>query len=127
MSALHWFEIPVVDIQRAVAFYERVLGVSIQVIDMTAQMGSMIGMLPNRGGVGGALVQNSQHGYVPSQAGTLVYLIVDGDLSQVVARIEPAGGQVLLPKTALGEGAGGGYTAWMADSEGNRVGLFSEQ
>jgi predicted enzyme related to lactoylglutathione lyase len=127
MSALHWFEIPVVDIQRAVAFYERVLGASVQVIDMTAQMGSMIGMLPNRGGVGGALVQNSQYGYAPSQAGTLVYLVVDGDLSQAVARVESSGGQVLLPKTPLGEGGGGGFTAWMADSEGNRVGLFSQE
>ena len=127
MSALHWFEIPVADIRRAAAFYERVLGASIQVIDMTAQMGSMIGMLPNRGGVGGALVENSQYGYTPSQAGTLVYLVVDGDLDQTLARVEPAGGRVLLPKTALGEGAGSGFIAWVADSEGNRVGLFSEE
>jgi uncharacterized protein len=127
MSALHWFEIPVEDIQRAVAFYERVMSMTIPVIDMTEQMGSMIGMLPDRGGVGGALVQNSQYGYTPSQAGTLVYLVVDGDLNQTVARVEPAGGQVLLPKTPLGEGAGGGFTAWIADTEGNRVGLFSAE
>jgi predicted enzyme related to lactoylglutathione lyase len=127
MSALHWFEIPVESIQRAVTFYEAVLGASIPVVDMTEQMGSMIGMLPNRGGVGGALVQNSQYGYTPSQAGTLVYLVVDGDLNDVAARVVPAGGQVLLPKTPLGEAGGGGYTAWMADSEGNRIGLFSAE
>lgn len=125
MAALHWFEIPVENIQRAVSFYERTLGATIPVIDMTAQMGSMIGMLPARGGVGGALVQNSQYGYIPSQTGTLVYLVVYGDLNTVIAQVEQAGGTVLLPKTAMGEGAGGGYTAWIKDTEGNRVGLFS--
>jgi predicted enzyme related to lactoylglutathione lyase len=127
MSALHWFEIPVEDIQRAVKFYERMLGVEMRVLDLTEQLGSWIGMLPNRGGVGGALVQNSRHGYVPSQAGTLVYLVVDGDLAEALSRAESAGGQLLLPKTPLGEGEGGGFTAWIADTEGNRVGLFSAQ
>jgi predicted enzyme related to lactoylglutathione lyase len=127
MSALHWFEIPVEDIQRAAAFYERLLGASIRVLDLTEQLGSMIGMLPDRGGVGGALVQNSQHGYVPSSTGTLVYLVVDGDLDQALERASAAGGQVLLPKTPLGADSGGGFTAWVADSEGNRVGVFSSE
>lgn len=127
MSALHWFEIPAQDIRRAAAFYEQVLGTPIPVLDLTAQMGSMIGMLPNRGGVGGALVQNSQHGYVPSETGTLVYLIVDGGLDRALARAIAAGGQVLLPKTALGAENGGGFTAWILDSERNRVGLFGAE
>jgi uncharacterized protein len=97
------------------------------VLDLTEQLGSMIGMLPNRGGGGGALVQNSQHGYTPSKQGTLVYLVVDGDLDQALARASAAGGQVLLPKTSLGAESGGGFTAWIADSEGNRVGLFSAE
>lgn len=127
MSALHWFEIAVNDIQRATKFYEQVLDAKIQVMDMTAQMGSMLGMLPTRDGVGGALVQNSQQGYTPSQSGTLVYLVVDGDLNHAVKRVGTAGGQVLLPKTPLGDGAGGGYVAWMTDTEGNKIGLFSSQ
>jgi uncharacterized protein len=108
MSALHWFEIPVSDIQRAVKFYETVMGVQIPVMDLRATMGSMIGMLPGRGGAGGALVQNAQHGYVPGQAGALVYLVVDGELGAVAGRAEAAGGIV-----------------WISDTEGNRVGLFS--
>lgn len=34
-------------------------------------------MIPDRGGSGGMLVQGGQHGYVPGQQGTLVYLNVD--------------------------------------------------
>ncbi len=127
MSALHWFEIPVGDIQRAVSFYSTVLDTEIPVMDLRQQMGSMIGMLPNRDGVGGALVQNSQHGYVPSEQGTLVYLVVDGSLEQTLSRVEPAGGKTQLPKTPLGEGESGGFVAWITDTEGNKVGLYSAE
>ncbi len=127
MSALHWFEIPVTDIQRAVKFYSMVMAIEIGVIDLTEQMGSMLGMLPNRDGVGGALVQNAQHGYIPGPNGALVYLVVDGDLNEAVGRVESAGGQVVLPKTPLGEGQDGGFIAWIIDTEGNKVGLYSDQ
>ena len=122
MSALNWFEIPVSDIDRAVKFYSTVLDAEIPLIDMTAEMGSMLGMLPDRGGVGGALVQNQQYGYKPSMEGSLVYLSVDGDLDKAVNKVQGAGGQVLMPKTGLGEN---GFTAWIADTEGNKVGLHS--
>jgi predicted enzyme related to lactoylglutathione lyase len=126
MSAIHWFEISVKDINRAKTFYETVLNAQIPVADMREAMGSMIGMLPTRDGVGGALVENSQQGYEPSESGTLVYLVVDGDLDATVAKVEAAGGTVKLPKTPLGEGSGGGYVAWIGDTEGNKVGLFSQ-
>ena len=125
MSALHWFEIPVTNINRAAGFYSEILNTHIQVVDMQEIMGSMLGMIPNRGGVGGALVQNSQNGYTPGATGTLVYLIVDGDLNQTIEKVQPNGGNVLLPKTPLGEDTGGGFIAWITDTEGNKVGLFS--
>jgi uncharacterized protein len=127
MSAIHWFEIPVTDIQRAVKFYGTVMGVDIPVVDMSAEMGSMLGMLPERGGAGGALVQNPQYGYVPSKTGALVYLVVDGDLNEALGRVGAAGGTVALPKTPLGGGQGGGYCAWIEDTEGNKVALYSQQ
>lgn len=126
MSALHWFEIPVTDINRAAGFYSKILDTHIQVVDMQEIMGSMLGMIPNRDGVGGALVQNSQNGYKPATDGTLVYLVVDGDLTKTVEKVQPNGGNILVPKTPLGEAAGGGYIAWITDTEGNKVGLFSE-
>lgn len=126
MSAIHWFEIPVTDIQRAAAFYGKVLNADVPVLDMTAQMGSMLGMLPARGGYGGALVQNAAHGYTPSNEGTLVYVIVDGTLDDAIARATAAGGQLVLPKSPLGDAQGGGFICWIVDSEGNRVGLYAK-
>lgn len=123
MSAIHWFEIPVTDINRAQKFYSTILDVEIPIMDMTAQMGSMLGAFPAHGGVGGMLVQNSQFGYEPSKVGTLVYLTVgDKDLNIALDKVEAAGGKVTLPKTAMGEN---GFSAWIEDTEGNKVGLFS--
>lgn len=127
MSALNWFEIPVTDFDRAVTFYNTVLGTQLHVQDLTEQQGSMLGMFPPRDGVTGALIQNAEHGYTPSAEGTMVYLIVDGDLNKALDRVEPAGGQVVLPKTQLGPDTGNGFCGWIIDTEGNRVGLFSNE
>ncbi|MEM7344001.1 MAG: VOC family protein [Chloroflexota bacterium] len=123
MSDLNWFEIPVTDMDRAQKFYSILLDADIPVMDMREAMGSLLGMLPNRDGVGGALVENRQHGYVPSQEGTLVYLAFgEVDLEVPLSKVEAAGGQIVLPKTTLGEI---GFTAWFIDTEGNKVGLHS--
>jgi predicted enzyme related to lactoylglutathione lyase len=118
MNNIHWYEIPVADIQRASKFYGAVLNQTIQVTDLTEQMGSMLGMLP-----GGALVQNVQHGYEPAATGTLIYLTVDEDLNETLARVEASNGQVVLPKTPMGQDKG--FCAWVMDTEGNKVGLYS--
>lgn len=127
MGAVHWFEIPALDFERAKRFYETVLDTQLFVNDQRETMGSMLGVFPHEGGVGGCLVHNPQFGYAPSDQGTLVYLRAQGDLNAALGRVPGAGGEVLLPKTALGEDAGGGYVAWLRDSEGNKVGLYSAE
>ena len=125
MSALHWFEIGVNDIERAAAFYGALYGREFKVMDLTASQGTMIVMLPARGGVGGALVYGPQHGYGPSQGGALVYLVIDGAMDAALERAVEAGGEVLLPRTPMGADAGGGSVAWISDCEGNKVGLYA--
>ena len=127
MSALHWFEIPAADFERAKTFYESVLDTQLFVNDQRETMGSMLGVFPHEGGIGGCLVHNPQYGYAPSTEGTLVYLAASGDLNEVLARVPGSGGEVLLPKTPLGDNAGGGFVAWVRDSEGNKVGLYSDE
>lgn len=113
-----WFEIPARDFDRAVRFYESLLGATL----VRDDMGSMlVAVFPHeKPAPTGAVVK--AEGYEPSAAGTVVYLNV-ADIRPVLARVEKAGGSVLLPLTELPGGMG--VFAQMRDTEGNRVGVFS--
>lgn len=117
-NALNWFEIPATDIDRASRFYGTILAASLDVQEATP--GFKMAMLPSEEGVGGAII--SGEGYAPSAEGSLVYLNGGEDLTTVLDRVEGAGGQVVAPKTSIGEN---GFIAYFTDSEGNRVGLHS--
>ncbi|GAB3345463.1 VOC family protein [Lysobacter tyrosinilyticus] len=117
-----WFEIPVVDIDRAQRFYEALLGMR-----MTRQryMGETDqAVFPNGGPdlASGALVQaNAQR--APSQSvGSLVYLSVH-DIRPLLARVSELGGEVLLPLTPISDTPV--VIGHIRDSEGNRVGVAS--
>ena len=53
----------------------------------------------------------------------MVYLNADPDLDAALARVEPAGGKVVVPKTPLPPGMG--HYARIQDTEGNLVGLHA--
>ena len=117
-NALNWFEIPASDIERAKKFYNTIF--EFELIPMPATEGFEMGMFPVEDGVSGAVIQGE--GYIPSMEGSVVYLHGGDDLSVVLDRVEAAGGQIILPKTGIGEN---GFMAYFKDSEGNRVGLHS--
>ena len=95
-NAVNWFEIPVSDMDRAVAFYEAMLGITME--RMTA--GTSVAVFPHdEGGVGGAL---SLDGREPSSSGSLVYLEVDGPLQDALDRVAGAGGEVVKNTETLG-------------------------
>ena len=71
-------------------------------------------------GIGGSIVENKE--YQPSDKGTLVYLNGGEDLSIPLAKVEKAGGKVLMPKTSIGPN---GFMAQFADTEGNKVAFHS--
>jgi predicted enzyme related to lactoylglutathione lyase len=54
--------------------------------------------------------------------GSTVYLNGGEDLSHSLAKVEPAGGKIMMPKTSLGEN---GFMALFIDSEGNKVAFHS--
>jgi uncharacterized protein len=89
-------------------------------------MGMKMAMFPfdgAKGTVGGALVQSKMH--VPGTTGAVVYLNGNPDLQTVLNRIEAAGGKINMPKTLIDEQTG--YMAFIADTEGNNIGLHSNQ
>ena len=116
-NAIHWFEIPAHDIDRAVKFYNQVLSYSMAHFTM---YNCTMAMFPCETGVGGAICK--QENLEPSANGSVVYLDCGPDLSVALAKIEPAGGKVIMPKTPIGEH---GFIALFLDTEGNRVGLHS--
>jgi predicted enzyme related to lactoylglutathione lyase len=116
-NAVHWFEIPATDLQRAVRFYNQVLGLDMSPFEM---FNCQMAMFPAEGGVGGAVIQ--QAGCLPGASGTVVYLDCGPDLSIPLEKVAAAGGTVVMPKTSIGEH---GFCAQFLDTEGNRVGLHS--
>jgi predicted enzyme related to lactoylglutathione lyase len=119
-NVINWFEIPAVDMERAVRFYEAVFDTKLKREDAP---GSQMAVFPHgeRNDPGGALVKR---GGKPSTSGTLVYLDAKGDLDAAIARAEKAGGRVAVPKTEIGPD---GAFAIVVDTEGNAVGLHAHR
>lgn len=118
-NVLNWFEIPVTDFARAKVFYEKVLGIVIDPMEMGPVTMGMFSTDQNA--VGGAIVQGD--GGSPSKTGTLLYFNGGDDLAPMLARAEAAGGSVVVPKTEIGNDFG--FFAHFIDTEGNKVGLHS--
>lgn len=117
-----WFEIPVVDMGRAVKFYETVLEVKLE-RNMVGEIDMAWFPMAEGKGATGSLVFHKEEWYKPSQEGTLVYFTAySGDLDHELSRVEAAGGKVLVPKKSIGEY---GFMAVVLDTEGNRIALHS--
>jgi predicted enzyme related to lactoylglutathione lyase len=122
-NALNWFEISVTDIARAKKFYEEIFSVEMPVQDM---MGMKMAYFPAdmmNGKVGGSIVESAYH--KPSADGVKVYLNANPDMEAILAKIEAAGGQVMMPKTKISDEIG--YMAGFVDTEGNHIALHSNQ
>ena len=115
-----WIEIPVKDMTRAKAFYEKVFSVSISLHEMKPiQMGWFSPMEEEAYGTTGALVQGE--GYVPSLTGTRIYFSVE-DIEDILKKAGKNGGRIILPKMGIGEY---GFIGHFEDSEGNLIGLHA--
>lgn len=112
-------EIPTEDFARAVKFYQSILNIAIETVDMH---GAKFGLFPGADdGVFIHLINDSA--YKTSSAGTLVYLNGGDDLQSVASKIEASGGKMVIPKTEIAPEMG--YYAHFIDSEGNKLGLHS--
>ena len=121
MHALNWFEIPVVDMKRAVAFYEAMLGVKLRE--------ELFGGVPNaifpheqQAGVGGSLVCDGKRKPGPMGVGSIVYLPAKDGVDKAAQRAKQAGGTVIAEKIDIGDP---GFIALVVDTEGNQVGLHA--
>ncbi len=119
---VHWFEIPALNINRAIAFYESVF--NIKLLKQTYGSIEMAWFTSDNdaNNVSGLLIKNEAH-YKPSPQGTLIYFS-SPDIAEELKHVETAGGKILLQKTQITTQFG--FMGLFQDSEGNRIGLHSE-
>jgi predicted enzyme related to lactoylglutathione lyase len=121
-NALNWFEISVNDISRAKKFYEQIFEIQMTEMEMSGMKYAMFPFDPANEKVGGGLAQSQMH--KPGSTGAIIYLNANPDLQNVLNRIEKAGGKITMPKTNIGEN---GFMAFFNDTEGNMIGLHSNE
>ncbi len=121
-NALNWFEIPAIDINRSKDFYQKIFNIDMPATEMH---NSLMAFFPGDSGSGkatGALVQSEMH--KPSKEGSIIYLNANPNLDLVLEKVEKAGGKILVPKMDIGEH---GFIAFIEDTEGNKVGIHSQE
>ncbi|NIX76922.1 VOC family protein [Microvirga terricola] len=120
MNPVVWFEIPVNDLDKAKAFYEHILGLTLSPMDMgEAKMVFFPMSDQQQPGATGALMKSD--GYAPSHNGTVIYFEVP-DIEGTLKKVAEKGGKTLVPKMSIGQY---GFIAHFEDTEGNRVALHS--
>jgi uncharacterized protein len=118
-SYISMFEIPATDISRAVDFYQAILDIKIEKMDVE---GMQMGILPYEGQmVTGVIIKAD--GYKPSADGVTIYLNGGDNLQVILDKVTEHGGKIIAPKTAHADGSG--FFAVFIDSEGNKMALNS--
>ena len=116
-----WFEVPVTNMERAIAFYEKVFELKLERHPMGELDMAWFPWSEEGSGSPGSLI-HYKDAYKPSTDGVLVYFTAhSGDLANELLRIEAAGGEVLQGKTQISEDHG--YMALFIDSEGVHIWL----
>lgn len=90
-------EIPISDFSRAVKFYQTILNVTIDEVDMA---GTKLGVLPSDDGAVSVVLAKGDD-YKPTTEGALLYLNAGKDLQPMLDKIAKSGGQVIVPKTEI--------------------------
>jgi len=116
-----WVEIPVQDLDRALAFYQQVFDVGeVQIREEEVRRSATLIQTADGSRAGVSLTQTRN--FEPSNKGPLVFLNTGDDLTPYLSRIESAGGTVVEAKTSMGEY---GSYATFQDTEGNLLALYS--
>lgn len=115
-----WFEIYVQDMSRARDFYEHVLGLTLEPLDMPDIEMLAFPMDPGATGSGGALIKVP--GVPSGPGGTMVYLSCE-DCAVEAERAANSGGSVEQAKMQVGDY---GFVSIIRDPDGNMVGLHSQ-
>ncbi|MBK7447201.1 MAG: VOC family protein [Ignavibacteria bacterium] len=112
-----YFEIPVVDIDRAIEFYSTVFNFSFDKQEIDNNEMALFPFSEKNPGISGALAKGEI--YKPTNDGVVIYFRTK-DIDRTLKLAVDNGGQILYPKTSNGDL---GFVAEFEDSEGNRIAL----
>lgn len=116
------FEIPTTNLERAQKFYEEILGIRFNKLDLPNIKMRMF-PIEDPSGVGGSLCDSGGFHKPSATDGPLVYLNGNPDVQLILDKVEKAGGKILVPKTEISPAFG--HMAVILDSEGNRIAFHS--
>jgi predicted enzyme related to lactoylglutathione lyase len=119
-TAINWFEIPVANLDRAQAFYEKLLGRTLKREDFG---GTPMAVFPYEQPATGGCLAAGAHRAAESGSGIRIYLDCMPSIDAALSRAVAAGGQIVAPKSELP--AGMGFIAHLRDTEGNEIGLHA--
>ncbi len=115
------FEIPVIDLDRAIAFYSAVFGYEFERESVDGNEMAWFPFDSEAPGISGSLAKGDS--YAPGKQGARIYFRTES-IDATLVKAVSAGGQVLYPKTSVGPL---GWVAEFEDSEGNCIALHSQQ
>ncbi len=118
-SFISLFEIPATDISRAINFYQAILGINIEKMEMP---GMEMGIFPYEGQIVTGVIMKGED-FKPSAYGVTIYLNGGDNLKTILDKVEKNGGKIIAPKTAHADESG--FFALFLDTEGNKIGLNS--
>ncbi len=114
-----WFELPVRDMSKAIAFYNAVLDAG---LTLDASGPNPMAIFPTKDGMEGPGVSGHLYPGTPARdgGGPTIHLAVPGRLEEALARCTAAGGEILGPVLD----APAGRFAYARDPDGNSIGLY---
>ena len=138
-NIISWFEIPARDFKRALDFYSNVFGIDIDVFMFSEIAHGVFRVDPNHPEeITGAIVETKN---MPDKnVGPVIFFNANPDMSEILENIKENGGEVILTKTLIKNinsedgkitipqtliDSNLGYHAYFYDTEGNKMGLYS--
>ena len=122
-NAISWFEIPATNLERATRFYETILGITLNPMELENIKMRMFPLQDPGKGIGGAIVDSGGFHKPSATDGPLIYLNGNPDVQAILDKVNSAGGFVMVPKTTISPEYG--FMAVILDTEGNRIGFHS--
>lgn len=115
-----YFEIPVIDIDRATKFYSTVFNFKFDTTIIDNNKMALFPFTEEKLGISGALAMGEI--YKPTKDGVLIYFNTV-NIDETLRLANANGGQILYPKTDNGIG----LVAEFEDTEGNRIALYQSK